>query len=785
MEKAGRRGEKQLLLLYDIVLIVILLFYAPILFFSKRKDKKEHQWQERFGFIDPELVKRFKAQKTIWIHAASVGETVIAKQLVVELKKEYPDYQILFSVMTATGKKMVEESLENRESVIFLPLDISFIVRKVVRQINPELLILIETELWPNLINEVHRFGGRVLVASGRIGDKSLTNYQYIKPLLKRALFMVDSFSMQSRMDAERIISLGAPEDKVLVNGNIKYDRDFSKTVDRDLLYRRLNIDKERPVLLAGSTHDNEEKQLLEVYKKLKQHFPELLMIIAPRYIDRTEEIKKVYVEQGIKAVSWSKEIDQLTEDAVIIVDTFGELAGLYKIATLVFVGGSLIPKGGHNILEPAAYGRAVFVGPHMFNFKEDTKYFLAADVLIQVNNSDELARQMIYYLNNQDKLDEKGKKAGELIQSNKGALRVNLEQINYLLIRKPKILIVRLSAIGDVIHALPVAFAIKEKFPNAELNWLAEDRVVGLISLNPYVDKIIVMPRKQWQEIAKKNKWQALKAVVSFLKGLRNYNFDLVLDLHGFFKSALPVGMTKAPLRYGNAGAAEGSILFYNRKIKIPSQLTHKIDRYLYMTKAALGVSNEQVRFAIEPSSSDKVKVTKLLEEYSLRDRKFVVINPYTTWKTKDWIVERYRELAGRIKKELDYEAVFTGDPGNRKGIDTILETSSVPVSNLAGLTNLGELAELYKRAELFIGGDTGPMHLAVAVGLPVVVIMGPTDPKIYGPYGNRNIVVRDDHSACLGCWKRKCPHNQECMNNVSVEQVFVAVQKILGVKK
>jgi 3-deoxy-D-manno-octulosonic-acid transferase len=761
-----------------------LFCYSPILFFSICKGK-QLQWWERLGFIDPELIQKFRDKKTIWIHAASVGETVIAKQLITELKKEYPDYQILFSVMTATGKKMVQESLDKRESVIFLPLDISVIVRKVVRLFGPELLILIETELWPNLINEVHRFGGRILVASGRIGDKSLKNYQYIKPLLKRVLFRVDSFSMQSPMDAERITSLGAPEDKVFVNGNIKYDRDFSKIIDRDALYRKLKIDKEQPVLVAGSTHDNEEKQLLEVYRKLKQQFPRLTMIIAPRYIDRTEEIKKIFTEQGIKAVSWSKEINQSTGHAVIIVDTFGELAGLYQIATLVFVGGSLIPKGGHNILEPAAYGRAVFVGPYMFNFKEDTKYFLASGVLIQVNDCDELAQQMIFYLNNQDKLDEKGKKASELIQLNKGALQTNLQQINYLLMRKPKILIVRLSAIGDVIHTLPVAYAIREKFPNAELSWLAEDRVTGLLGLNPYIDKIIVMPRKQWQEIGKRNKWQELKAVISFLRGLRNYNFDLVLDLHGFFKSALPVGMTKAPLRYGNADAGEGSTLFYNRKIRIPAELTHKIDRYLYLAKKALGISDGQVKFAIEPSQSDKIIVTKLLEEYCLRDRKFVVMNPYTTWKTKDWIVERYRELAERIKKELDYEVIFTGGPDDKKGIDEILKTISVPVYNLAGLTNLSELAELYKRAELFIGGDTGPMHLAVAIDLPVVAIMGPTNPRIYGPYGDKNIVVRDNRLSCLNCWKRKCPHQQECMKNISVEQVFTAVQRVLGVNR
>lgn len=772
-----------MLFLYNIILIIISLFYCPIIFSGIFKGKQEHKWQERFGYINKELINRFRNNKTIWIHGASVGETVIGKQLVDEIKREYPDYQILFSTITATGKKMAEENIDNIESVIFLPLDISFIVRRVVRLIKPELLILIETELWPNLIKEVHRSGGRIMVASGRIGDKSYKGYKYIKPLLKKFLFMVDVFSMQSQLAVERIISLGAPEDKVLINGNIKYDRDFSRNIDKDLLYRKLKIDKDLPVLVAGSTHDNEEEQLLEVYKILKKEIPDLLMIIAPRYIDRTDDIKKFFLEQGIKAVSWSNEINNITDDTVIIIDTFGELAGLYQIATLVFVGGSLIPRGGHNILEPAAYGKAVFVGPHMFNFKEDTSFFLEEDVLIQVSNSAELATEMLKYLNNRDKLAKKGEKARELIRFNKGALLKNMQQIDYLLTHKPRILLVRLSAIGDVIHALPVAYAVRQKFPEAEINWLVEERVAELISLNPYIDKIIVMPRKEWKEIAKRNRWQALKALIGFLKGLQEYNFDLVLDLHGFFKSALPVGMTKAPARYGAADAGEGSTLFYNHKIKIPPEICHKVDRNLYLAEKVLGVSTEQVKFAIEPETREKEKVAELLAKYQLTAGKFIIINPYTTWETKNWHIEGYRELAERIKKELDYEVVFTGSPDDRKGIDALLDTISVQAYNFAGLTTLGELTALYSKAELYIGGDTGPMHLAVAVDLPVVAIMGPTNPQIYGPYGDSNIVVRDNNLSCLNCWKRKCPNKQECMKNVTVEQVFTAVKKVLGV--
>ncbi|MFP4017206.1 MAG: lipopolysaccharide heptosyltransferase I [Halanaerobiales bacterium] len=461
-------------------------------------------------------------------------------------------------------------------------------------------------------------------------------------------------------------------------------------------------------------------------------------------------------------------------------------MAGLYQLATLVFVGGSLIPRGGHNILEPAAYGKAIFVGPHMFNFKEDIRYFDEGDALIQVSDKEELTEKMKYYLLNQGLLLEKGKQAQDLILKNQGALQHNINEADYLLTRKPRILLVRLSAIGDVIHAMPVAHAVKQKYPLAEINWLVEDRVAGLVDLNPYIDNIIVMPRKEWQEKFHISKWQGIKEASSFLRSLKSYNFDIVLDMHGIFKSALPTGMTRAAKRYGSSSAREGSALFYNQKIEIPSKITHKIDRNLHLTREALGVDINKIDYGIHPGNAEKERIAELLSEYSLLSGEFVVINPFTTWETKNWPLGRYIELAVRVKEELDYEVIFTGGPGEREVIDNNLSNISAKIYNFAGLTNLRELAELYKRAKLYIGGDTGPMHLAVAVSLPVVSVMGPTDPEEFGPYGEQNIVLRDNSLECIKCHKRKCDKSLECMRNITVEQVFSAVKKkLISVKE
>lgn len=770
-------------LLYNLLIIIILCLYSPVILFKIIKGQRD-EWPERLGLLNKDLLANFINKKTIWLHAASVGEALVSKQLLEELKKDYPDYSIVLSTITLTGREIARESIKNVEAIILLPVDISFIIKKVIKLFNPQILILIETELWPNLIREAHRQKTKVMLASGRIGDRSFKNYQYLRLFLKKILLMIDFFCMQSELDAERIIALGAPKNKVLVTGNVKYDRQLNYLDPKEII-DKLKITTDRPVLVAGSTHHNEEEQLLEVYCKLKKEFPELLLIIAPRYIERVEEIQKIFVNQGISTVKWSGIKGELAEQTVVLLDTIGELAGFYQVATVVFVGGSLIPRGGHNILEPAAYGKAILVGPFMFNFKEELNYFLSGKALIQIDNAKGLADQLTYYLNHQTELREIGRRAKKLIESNKGALPKNLAQIKFLLRDRLKILLVRLSAIGDIIHALPVVWSLRNRYPTAEISWLVEDKFAELVSLNPYLDKIIIMPRQRWTKTAQSSKWAAFRLIWRFFKELKSAQFDLVIDLHGILKSALPVGMTRAAARYGRADAREGSTFFYNHKIKIPLEIKHKIERHLYLAEQALGFEYGKIEFGLKTGPVERAKITHLLIEQGVEEKGFVVINPYTNWKTKNWLMERYQELAARLVKELNYQVIFTGASGERAGIEQIIDQSGQGVFNFAGLVNLRELAELYQRAKLYIGGDTGPMHMAVAVNIPVIAIMGPTNPLEFGPYGAEHIVLQDQNLSCINCWKRDCPYQLECMSNITTEQVLKSAQHLLGVKQ
>ncbi len=422
-------------IIYNMILIIIFLFYTPFLIYHFLKGRYREGFRERLGFLSTAIKTKFKGEPTIWIHAASVGETIAATPMVKKIKKEFPDYKIMFSTMTDTGRG-IADSIEVIDGLIYFPFDLSWVVKKSIEQIKPELVIMIETEIWPNFIRVAKDSGSRVMIASGRISDTSIDKYKYLGTLLQKTLDKIDVFSMQTKRDQERIISLGANRNRVYTNGNIKYDQDFvGDRIDKNDIYTEFKLNREQPVLVAGSTHDKEEKKLISVYKSLKEKFPALVMFLVPRYIERAEEIKTIYHQAGIKT-RFRSEIEKRDpkKEHVIIVNTFGELSQLYSIADLVFIGGSLISRGGHNILEPAAHGKLVFFGPHMFNFKKDTSYILKEEAGIQVDDEVELKEKMLYYLQHCQELEEKGRKARDVINANKGATSRNLELINDLL---------------------------------------------------------------------------------------------------------------------------------------------------------------------------------------------------------------------------------------------------------------------------------------------------------------------------------------------------------------
>lgn len=773
-------------IIYNIIIVLVVILYLPVLLFKSIRGKYWDGFLERLGFLPSELINMAWGDRVIWLHAASMGETIAAGVLIKRIREEYPGATLLVSTISDTGRSMAEKN-EMVDGVFYFPLDIAWIAGRVIKKINPALLIMIETELWPNLIKKASKTGCKLMLASGRISDSSIKNYCYIKPLIRDVLKKIDIFSMQSSIDYERIISLGAPEERVYCTGNIKFDRfdGLDLDNDQDELLEEFKLDNSGPIIMAGSTHEGEEEKLLRVFKEVKKEYPEVVLMVAPRYIERSEQLLNDFKEQGFNTVLRTKIANfDPGRDSVILVDTIGELVKLYSMADLVFVGGSLIPRGGHNILEPAALGKPVFFGPHMFNFAADTRDILAAGAGVQVSDEEELADEMLTYLSNRDELCKMGQQGREIINQNRGAVDRNLEFINKLLPEKKteKILIVRLSAIGDVIHSLPVAYALRKAYPDAEISWLVEEKASELVLANPYLDRVFVMPKKEWLAVFKKDKIQALKMIRSFFKKVKSYDFDLVLDIHGLFKSGLSTYLSASSLRYGPSDGREGSIFFYNRKIKTPEQKIHVIEKRLALA-AAVGAEIAEVEFGIVSSRVDRERVSSLLQ--ACGSKKIIVLNPYTTWESKNWPSEYFARLADLINKQLDYTVVFTGGPGDRDGIAGIINSMQTEAVNLAGKTNLKELAELYRRTELFIGGDTGPMHLAAAVGTRVIALMGPTDPATHGPYGEGHLVIQDNID-CKLCWKRSCPagHNK-CMKNIGVEQVYKQVSRVLGVEK
>lgn len=429
-------GEVEVLyIIYNLILIIIFLLYIPFLIYNFFRGKYKKGFWERLGILPQVINTKFRSEPTIWIHAASVGETIAATPLVKEIKKEFPEYKILFSTMTDTGREMAA-SIDVIDGLIYFPLDLSWIVRRVLLQINPELVILVETELWPNFIREIKKCDSRIMIASGRISDSSIDKYKYLGPLLKKTLDKVDAFSMQTKKDRRRIISLGADRNRVYKNGNIKYDREFvNESIDENDIYSEFKLSRQQPILVAGSTHEKEEEQLISVYQGLKQNFSDLVMFLAPRYIERADEIEEICQQAGIRTRLRTKVEERKPEkEQVIIVNTLGELTQLYSIADLVFVGGSLIPRGGHNILEPAAHGKLVFFGPHMFNFKEETGFILRQGAGVQIDDVTEMQEKMLYYLNHPSELIKKGRKARQVIDVNKGATTRNIKIIDDLL---------------------------------------------------------------------------------------------------------------------------------------------------------------------------------------------------------------------------------------------------------------------------------------------------------------------------------------------------------------
>ena len=359
------------------------------------------------------------------------------KGLLESLREGYPGKQFVLSTVTPTGNHIAKGLTQGNDFITYLPLDFSFLVRSVIKRIEPSLFIIAETEIWPNLISELYKNKIPLVVVNGRISAASFRGYLSIKFLVRPILNKISLFCVQSKADAERLERLGLAGGRVRVSGNMKFDLKPNVLNFSDL---KIRLSEDEQLLVCGSTHSGEEGMILGVYKRLLAEFPKLKLLIAPRHPERSSEIARIVFRNRFQPIFLSR-LPPTTNDpawpagrqrptTVFILDTIGQLFSYYAIADIVFVGGSLAKIGGHNILEPAWQEKPVIFGPHMFNFRDIVDLFLQEKAAIQVHNPEELQEKIKYLLENPAATKELTARARDLIMQNQGATSRNSEII-------------------------------------------------------------------------------------------------------------------------------------------------------------------------------------------------------------------------------------------------------------------------------------------------------------------------------------------------------------------
>lgn len=413
-------------LIYNVVIFFAFLIYIPVIIWRMVfQGKYRSHFAQRFGYLGKDEAEKLTGRPVIWMHAVSVGETVAASPVAAELKRRYPFSTLVFTTVTDTGQAVARKVIKGADVFSYLPIDLPWSVRRFVKTVKPDILVLTESEFWPNVIRITKQGGGRVILANGRISDRSFKRYRYLGPIWRQTLSNIDRFCMQSDQDVDRILTLGADKTRVVNTGNTKFDQlpPASGAEKTSELKKEFGLTERDVVWVVGSTHPGEEEQILEAYQELRAEFPDLVLVLAPRHIERTDEIAKLSEARGMKTVRRTRIKERNSEEhRVILLDTIGELTTVYQIADIVFVGGSLITRGGHNILEPASVGKPVLFGPHMFNFVDITRLMLENNAAIQVQDSNSLARKLRELLKDEDERKALGERARSVVEKNRGA---------------------------------------------------------------------------------------------------------------------------------------------------------------------------------------------------------------------------------------------------------------------------------------------------------------------------------------------------------------------------
>lgn len=426
-------------LLYDLILLVAAAVLIPwYLLRGLRHGKVRRGIRERLGLYEDGRLASLAGREVIWVHAVSVGETRAAIPLLRALKAAYPQSALVLSSVTETGHA-IASGINDADLCLFFPFDLSWVVRRALTQVKPALIVIVETEIWPNFVRLAHQSGIPVLLVNGRISDRSYPRYRRVRWLLRPVLEQFSAFCMQTDQDAERIRGIGAPPERVEVTRNLKFD--MQTTVPNPAaaasLRQSLRLPDRASIWVAGSTHAGEEEVVLEVYQRLLREGRALVLVLVPRHPERCRGVGEMLSGQGVPfvlrtAVESSSRL--LAPGGVLLVDTVGEMLKLYTVADLVFVGGSLIAVGGHNVLEASLLKKPVIFGSYMHNFKEISQLLLAAGGGIQVADPTELTTAVRRLLDNHEEACRMGERGHALLEANAGATEHTLVVIKRLL---------------------------------------------------------------------------------------------------------------------------------------------------------------------------------------------------------------------------------------------------------------------------------------------------------------------------------------------------------------
>ena len=431
----------------DLLYLLAAAAYSPVVIYRAVRHKRYRTgWDQRFG----KITRRSPTKKCIWLHAVSVGEVNAAKTIIKELENKFGDFEIVISTTTDTGFVRATNLFNENHQVFFFPFDFSWTMRRAFSNIRPAICLLMELEVWPNFVHIAQQLNVPVIVVNGRISDRSFTSYKKVRPLIKKMFNRVTLVLAQTDEYARRFKEIGCPDEKVIVTGSLKYDtaQITDKVKGADVLAAQLNISDER-LWVAGATGNDEEKILLDVYQNLKQQsrFSDLRLAIVPRKPERFDEVAQLIESRGLSLVRYShikklttenteKSIinNQSSIDTIILGDTMGDLRKFYSLATIIFVGRSLVPMGGSDMAEAAALGKCTIFGPHAFNFKQTVDALLADTGAIMVKDKEELLQTMQKCLSDSDLAQSVAKNGRGVIRKNQGATQKTIGQITVFL---------------------------------------------------------------------------------------------------------------------------------------------------------------------------------------------------------------------------------------------------------------------------------------------------------------------------------------------------------------